>query len=180
MGPPSFMLSVVDRNVVMRLIPAFVYYWSKMGSSIVVLLPYIDSCRCEWSNDGMIAGKEKPKVLWQKPVRVLVLFNINTIRTSLQKLLHRRSDKYWRKQFTHLYRAFCYYKSFFLLSTDAQENCFYRSIKIYIKITTALTCFGVVKMWTKCFNTVTLASSHSTLPDDGDHTETCWSYCNLM
>jgi len=25
------------------------------------------------------------------------------------------------------------------------------------------------------FNTVTLASSHSTLPDDGDHTETCWS-----
>ena len=34
-------------------------------------------------------------------------------------------------------------------------------------------------MLTNCFNTVTLASSHSTLPDDGDHTETCWSYCNF-
>jgi hypothetical protein len=26
-----------------------------------------------------------------------------------------------------------------------------------------------------CFNTVTLASSYSALPDDGDHTETYWS-----
>ena len=30
-----------------------------------------------------------------------------------------------------------------------------------------------------CFNTVTLASSNSTLPDDGDHTETCWSIFNV-
>ena len=29
------------------------------------------------------------------------------------------------------------------------------------------------------FNTVTLASSNSTLHDDGDHTETCWSYFNF-
>jgi len=29
------------------------------------------------------------------------------------------------------------------------------------------------------FNTVTLASSRSMLPDDGDHTETCWSYFNF-
>ena len=28
------------------------------------------------------------------------------------------------------------------------------------------------------FNTVTLASSHSTLPDDGDHTEICWRNFN--
>ena len=28
---------------------------------------------------------------------------------------------------------------------------------------------------TKRFNSVTLASSYNTLPDDGDHTETCWS-----
>ena len=28
-------------------------------------------------------------------------------------------------------------------------------------------------------DTVTSASSHSTLPDDGDHTETCWSCCNF-
>jgi len=29
------------------------------------------------------------------------------------------------------------------------------------------------------FNTVTSASSHSTLSDDGHHTETCCSYCNF-
>ena len=34
-------------------------------------------------------------------------------------------------------------------------------------------------MLTNCFNTVTLASSNSTLSDDGDHTETCWSYGNF-
>jgi len=28
-------------------------------------------------------------------------------------------------------------------------------------------------------HTVTLANTHSTLPDDGDHTETCCSYCNF-
>jgi len=33
--------------------------------------------------------------------------------------------------------------------------------------------------FTKCFNIVNLASSHNTLPDDGDHTETCWSCCNF-
>jgi len=32
----------------------------------------------------------------------------------------------------------------FLLPTDAQENCFSKSIKIYIKITTAPTCFGAI------------------------------------
>jgi len=32
----------------------------------------------------------------------------------------------------------------FLLPTDAKEICFQRSIKIYIKITTAPTCFGVI------------------------------------
>jgi len=31
-----------------------------------------------------------------------------------------------------------------------------------------------------CFNTVTLASSYSALPDDGDHTETCWSIFNPL
>jgi len=36
-----------------------------------------------------------------------------------------------------------------------------------------------VKRLTIGFNIVTLASSHSTLPDDHDHTETCWSYCNF-
>ena len=35
-------------------------------------------------------------------------------------------------------------KDFFLLPTDAQENCFKRGIKIYIKIKTAPTCFGVI------------------------------------
>ena len=45
--------------------------------------------------------------------------------------------------FPHLYRASCYYESS-LLPTDAQENCFQRSIKIYIKITTSPTCFGVI------------------------------------
>ena len=29
------------------------------------------------------------------------------------------------------------------------------------------------------FDTVTLASSYSALPDDGDHTETCWSCFNF-
>ena len=28
-------------------------------------------------------------------------------------------------------------------------------------------------------NIASLSSSHSTLPDDGDHTETFWSYCNF-
>jgi len=32
----------------------------------------------------------------------------------------------------------------FLLPTDAQENCFQRSIKIDIKIKIAPTCFGVI------------------------------------
>jgi len=27
--------------------------------------------------------------------------------------------------------------------------------------------------------TVTLASSNSALPDDGDYTETCWCYFNI-
>jgi len=45
--------------------------------------------------------------------------------------------------FSHLYRASCYYQSF-LLPTDAQENCFQRSIKIYIKIKIAPTCLGVI------------------------------------
>jgi hypothetical protein len=50
-----------------------------------------------------------------------------------------------------------------LSPTDAQENCFKRSIKIYIRTApTVLT-------------TVTLASSYSALPDDGDYTETCWN-----
>jgi len=30
-----------------------------------------------------------------------------------------------------------------------------------------------------CFSTVSLTRSHNTLPDDGDHTETCWSYINF-
>jgi hypothetical protein len=30
-----------------------------------------------------------------------------------------------------------------------------------------------------CFNIVTLASSYSALPDDGDYTETCWSCFNV-
>jgi len=33
---------------------------------------------------------------------------------------------------------------FFLLPTDARENCFQRRIKIYIKIKIAPTCFGVI------------------------------------
>ena len=33
---------------------------------------------------------------------------------------------------------------FFLLPTDAQENCFERSIKVLIKSTSAATCFGVI------------------------------------
>ena len=37
----------------------------------------------------------------------------------------------------------CTYKSF-LLPTDAQENCFQRSVKTYIKITIAPACFGVI------------------------------------
>ena len=31
-----------------------------------------------------------------------------------------------------------------LLPTDAPKNCFQTSIKIYIKITVAATCFGVI------------------------------------
>jgi len=30
-----------------------------------------------------------------------------------------------------------------------------------------------------CFKIVTLASSNSALPDDGDYTETCWSCFNV-
>jgi len=45
--------------------------------------------------------------------------------------------------FSHLHRASCYYRTF-PLPTDAQENCFQRSIKIYIQITMAATCFGVI------------------------------------
>jgi hypothetical protein len=32
---------------------------------------------------------------------------------------------------------------------------------------------------TGCLTTVTLASSSSVLPDDGDYTETCWSCFNV-
>ena len=39
---------------------------------------------------------------------------------------------------------FCYQS--FLTRTDAQENCFKRSTKIYIKITIAPTCFGVISI----------------------------------
>ena len=45
--------------------------------------------------------------------------------------------------FSHLGRASCCYQSF-LLPTDAQENRFQRSIKIYIKITIAPTTFRVI------------------------------------
>jgi len=31
-----------------------------------------------------------------------------------------------------------------LLPTDAQRSCFQRNIKIYVKITRAVTCFGVI------------------------------------
>ena len=34
-------------------------------------------------------------------------------------------------------------------------------------------------MYFNCFNIVTLASSYSALPDDGDYTETCWSCFNV-
>jgi len=45
--------------------------------------------------------------------------------------------------FSHLYRASCYYQSF-LLPTDAKRIVFKKGIKIYIKITTAPTRFGVI------------------------------------
>jgi hypothetical protein len=34
-------------------------------------------------------------------------------------------------------------------------------------------------MYFDCLNIVTLASSYSALPDDGDYTETCWSCFNV-
>jgi len=37
---------------------------------------------------------------------------------------------------------------------------------------------NVASGW-KIINTVTLTSLHSTLPDDGDHTETFWPDCNF-
>ena len=36
------------------------------------------------------------------------------------------------------------YNQSFLLTTDAQENCFHRNIKIYVKIIIATTCFSVI------------------------------------
>jgi len=56
----------------------------------------------------------------------------------------------------------------FLLPTDAQENCCQKSIKICIKITLAPTRFGVITI-----------IRERALPDDGDHTETCLSSCNI-
>jgi len=38
----------------------------------------------------------------------------------------------------------------FLLPTDAQENCFLGSVKIYIKIAIAATCFGVITIIRAC------------------------------
>jgi len=46
-------------------------------------------------------------------------------------------------RFNEFERCLCECKSF-LLPTDAKENCFQRSIKIYIKITRAPTCFDVI------------------------------------
>jgi len=45
-----------------------------------------------------------------------------------------------------LAKHLCYVKV--LLPTDAQENCFKRSLKIYIK--TAPTCFGVITIIREC------------------------------
>ena len=47
-----------------------------------------------------------------------------------------------------------------------------RGLKISVVVYSYILCCYI------SFNTVTLASSHSTLPDGGDHTETCWSCCN--
>jgi hypothetical protein len=66
-----------------------------------------------------------------------------------------------------------------LLAIDAQENCFKRSIKIYIK--TAPTRFGKspssgsVLFELAKVTTITLASSNSALPDGGDYNEICRS-----
>ena len=30
-----------------------------------------------------------------------------------------------------------------------------------------------------CMSAALSGTAHSMLPDDGDHTETCWSYCNF-
>ena len=43
----------------------------------------------------------------------------------------------------HLHRASCYFQCF-SLPTNAQQNFFKRGINIYIKITTAATCFGLI------------------------------------
>ena len=39
--------------------------------------------------------------------------------------------------------------------------------------------FSVSLLKLQCSNIVTLASSQRTLPDDCEHAETCWSYCNF-
>jgi len=65
-------------------------------------------------------------------------------------------------------------KVFFYYQLIHKRIVLKRNIKMYIK--TAPKCFGMITiirertMW---------ACSHSTLPDDGDHTETCWSYFNI-
>ena len=54
----------------------------------------------------------------------------------------------FKHNFSFLYRASCFHRRFFLLPTDAQENCFQRSTKICITITAAATCFGVITIIT--------------------------------
>ena len=66
----------------------------------------------------------------------------------------------------------------FYLPTDAEENCFKKNIKIYIK--TAPICFGAITSSGSALfelaKVIALANTNNALPDYGDCTEICRSY----
>ena len=80
--------------------------------------------------------------------------------------------------FSHLYRGSCYCQ-FFLLPTDAQENCFIGVLKFTLKQLEHVSLLPPSSGSIIYELAVTLESSYSALPDDGDHTETCWSCFNV-
>ena len=93
------------------------------------------------------------RILIEVYFRVADIKRVRRTSAILKNLLIIKKIKFWKCTFlvllSHLYRASCYYQSF-LLPTDAQEICFQRSIKIYIKTTIAPTCFSVITVIREC------------------------------
>jgi len=78
-----------------------------------------------------------PCRLWQQQQIALVLLPVgyrgmlNVAPTASTEQLNPDPGKWMLTFFSHLYCASCYYQRF-VLPTDAQDNCFQRSIKIYM------------------------------------------------